>query len=60
MFIHCDHFGIIWQQVRFWIGVAGVDNHSLRAHFFFQFTNYLGGTRARDHFYSYYGFFVFG
>jgi len=29
-------------------------------HIFFQFTNYLGGTRARDHFYSYYGFFVFG
>jgi len=38
LFIHCKFFGIIWQQVRFWIGVAGVDHHSLRAHFV-QFTN---------------------
>jgi len=49
LFIHCDHFGIIWQQVRFWIGVAGVVHHSLRAHFV-QFTNYLSGTRARRSF----------
>ena len=45
-FIHCETFRIIWQQVRFLIGVAGVDHHSLHAHFV-QFTNYLGGTRAR-------------
>jgi hypothetical protein len=49
LFIHCDHFGTIWQQVRHWIGVAGVDNHILRAHLF-QFTNYLGGTRTRRSF----------
>lgn len=45
LFIHCETFGIIWQQVRFFIDVAGVDHHSLRAHFV-QFTNYLGDTRA--------------
>jgi hypothetical protein len=47
--LHCDVFGIIWQHVRSWIGVVGVDHHSLRVHFV-QFTNYLGGTRARRSF----------
>jgi len=31
LFLHCDVFGIIWQQVRSWIDV---DHHSLCAHFF--------------------------
>ena len=49
MFLHCDTFGTIWQQIRFWIDFSGVDHYSLRAHFV-QFTNYLGGTRARRSF----------
>jgi len=49
LFIHYDTFGLIWQHVRFWIGVAGVDHHSLRAHFV-QFTNHLGDRRAHRSF----------
>ena len=49
MFLHCDTFGSLWQQVLFWIGVSSVDQQSLHAHFF-QFTNYLGGLRARRSF----------
>lgn len=32
LFLHCVTFGTLWQQVRFWIGVSGVDHHSLFAH----------------------------
>ena len=48
-FLHCDNFGSLWQQVRLWQGISGVDHQSLGAHFF-QFTNYLGGLRARRSF----------
>jgi len=40
--LHCDMSGSLWQHVRSWIGVSGVDPHSLRDHFI-QFTHYLGG-----------------
>jgi len=49
LFIHCDIYGSIWQQVRAWIGVLGVDHQSLNAHFI-QFTNYLRGLRTRRSF----------
>ena len=49
LLLHCDTFGSLWQQVRLWLGVSGVDHQSLSAHFF-QFTNYLGGLRTRRSF----------
>jgi len=49
LFLHCDIFAKIWLQVRFWIGVSGVDHYSLRTHFV-QFTNCLGASRARRSF----------
>jgi len=49
LFLECDTFAKIWQQVRFWIGVSGVDHYSLRDHFV-QFTNCLGASRARRSF----------
>jgi len=45
LFLQCDTFATIWQQVLFWIGVSGVDHYNLRAHFV-QFTNCLGATRT--------------
>jgi len=41
LFLKCDTFAKIWQQVRCWIGVSGVDHNNLRARFV-QFTNCLG------------------
>lgn len=38
MFIHCDIFGSLWQHIRTWIAVSGVDPYNIRAHFI-QFTN---------------------
>jgi len=49
LFLHCDIFGTLWQQVRLWIDVSGVDHQSLGAHFL-QFFNYLGGSRIRRSF----------
>jgi len=49
LFLHCDSFGSLWQQVRFWLGVSGVDHQSLGANFL-QFSNYLGGSRTRRSF----------
>lgn len=49
MFMHCDTYGSIRQQVQFWLGFSGVDHQSLSAHFL-HFTNYLGGTRTRRSF----------
>jgi len=49
LFLHCDTFGSIWQQVRFWLGFSGVDNQNLADHFH-QFTYYLGGLKTRRSF----------
>lgn len=49
LFLHCDTYGSLWQHVRYWIGVPGVDHQSLRAHFL-HFTHYLGGLSARRFF----------
>jgi len=46
LFLHCDTFKSLWQQVRAWLGFSGVDQQTLGAHFL-QFTNYLGGIKTR-------------
>ena len=48
-FIHCDVFGSLWQQIRAWIGVAGVDPFSITEHFL-QFIHYTGSSKARRSF----------
>jgi len=45
LFLHCDMYAPLWQMVRFWLGVSGVDPQGLQAHFL-QFTNCLGGLKA--------------
>ena len=45
----CNTFAKVWQQVRFWIGVFGVDHYRLRDHFV-QFSNCLGASKARRSF----------
>jgi hypothetical protein len=49
IFLFCDYFGNIWQQVRLWLGFSGVDHRNIGAHFI-QFTNYLGGMKTRRSF----------
>lgn len=49
LFLHCDIFGSIWHQVRFWLSFSGGDHQSLDAHFL-HFTNYLGGMKTRRSF----------
>jgi len=49
LFLHCDFFGVIWHQVRLWLGFSGVDYQHLGTHFL-HFTNYLGGMRTRRSF----------
>jgi len=40
LFLHCDFFfGVIWHQVRLWLGFSGVDHQNLGAHFL-HFTNW--------------------
>jgi hypothetical protein len=45
LFLHCHILGTLWQHVRQWIGVSGVEPLSIRDHFV-QFTYYLGDSRA--------------
>ena len=49
MFLHCEVFGSLWQHIRSWIGVFGVDPPIISEHFF-QFTHYTGYTKARRSF----------
>ena len=49
MFLHCATFGSLWQIVRSWLGVTGVDPHNIRDHFV-QFTYCLGGVKKRRSF----------
>ena len=49
LFLHCNLSSSLWQQVRFWIGVSGIDHQSIWAHLV-QFTNYLGGLKERRSF----------
>jgi len=46
LFIHCDVFGTLWQHIRSWIGVSGVDPLNLSDHFS-QFIHYSGSSKTR-------------
>ena len=45
LFLHCHVFGSIWQHIRSWIGVTGVDTDNVSEHFQ-QFINYSGYSKA--------------
>jgi len=49
LFLHCDIFGSLWQQVRSWIGVSGVEPHDICDHFV-QFIHYTGSAKKRTSF----------
>jgi hypothetical protein len=49
LFIHCDVFGSLWQHIRAWIGVQGVDPFSITDDFL-QFIHYTGTSKARRSF----------
>jgi hypothetical protein len=34
LFLHCAYFGSIWQHIRNWLGISGVDPFTLHDHFF--------------------------
>jgi len=34
LFLHCELFGSLWQHIRNWIGISGVDPFTLHDHFF--------------------------
>ncbi|KEH35150.1 hypothetical protein MTR_3g081050 [Medicago truncatula] len=38
-------YAALWQMIRSWLGVSGVDPQSLHAHFY-QFTHCLGGNKS--------------
>ena len=45
LFLHCGVFGSLWQHIRSWIGVSGVDPLNINDHFF-QFIHYTGFLKA--------------
>jgi len=49
LFLHCDVFGSLWQHIRSWIGVSGVDPLNLIDHFF-QFIHCTGSSKYRKSF----------
>jgi hypothetical protein len=49
LFLHCDTFGSLWQHIRSWIGVDGVDPYEINDHFL-QFTHYTGSSNKRTSF----------
>ena len=49
LFLHCDVFGSLWQHIRSWIGVSGVDPLNLIDHFL-QFIHYTGSSKYRRSF----------
>jgi len=49
LFLHCDVFVSLWQYIRSWIGVSGVDPHNISEHLY-QFIHYTGHTKARRSF----------
>ena len=46
LFIHCDIFGALWQHIRNWLGITGVDPYNIHDHFI-QLTNTIGTSRKR-------------
>jgi hypothetical protein len=49
LFLHCEVFGSLWQYIRSWIGISGVDPHNISEHFY-QFTHSTGHSKARRSF----------
>jgi len=49
LFLHCHVFGSIWQHIRSWIGVTGVDTDNVSDHLH-QFIHYSGYLKARRSF----------
>jgi hypothetical protein len=49
LFLHGNVFGSLWQHIRSWIGVSGVDPLTIREHFI-QFINYTGYSKKRMYF----------
>jgi len=49
LFIHCPTFGTLWQHIRSWIGMSGVDPLNIDDHFT-QFTHSSGHSKARQSF----------
>ena len=49
LFLHCDVFGSLWQHIRSWIGVSGVDPLTLTDHFL-QFIHSTGSSKYRSSF----------
>jgi len=49
LFLSCDFYDSLWQEVQSWLGVSGPDPHSISKHLY-QFTHLAGGLRARRSF----------
>jgi hypothetical protein len=49
LFLQCNVFGSLWQHIRTWIGVSGVDPCNITDHFH-QFTHYLGYSKVHRSF----------
>jgi len=49
LFLHCHVFGALWQHIKSWIGVSGVEEKYVGEHFH-QFIHYLGYSKARRSF----------
>jgi len=49
LFLHCHIFGSLWQHIRLWICVSGVDAGNICEHFH-QFIHYSGHSKARRSF----------
>ena len=45
LFLYCPVFGAIWQHIRSWIGVSGVDTDNVNDHLL-QFIHYSGTSKA--------------
>lgn len=49
LFLSCPFFAVLWEQVRHWLGCAGVDSNTI-SHHFVQFTGLSGFGKARRSF----------
>jgi len=49
LFLRCDVFISLWQLIRSWIGVSGVDPHNIGEHFT-QFIHYTGHSKKHRSF----------
>jgi hypothetical protein len=49
LFLHYDIFSSLWQHIRPWIDILGVDPHNISEHFI-QFIHYTGHSKTRRSF----------